>query len=65
MKIGKHKLKFYLSSGQIVEIKCQKFTIDKLTGTKGNRQLKIEKPNKVWTIDIDEVHAVTSEWCLF
>jgi hypothetical protein len=65
MKIGKCKVVFILSNGQTLTVKCKKFEISKLTGSKGKRELTIEKADRVWTVDLDEVVGVTARWCLF
>ena len=65
MKIGKLKLVFFLSSGQKVIIKCKKFNITKLSNSKGNRELTIVDADRDWSIDLNEVVAVTAKWCLF
>lgn len=65
MKIGKLKVVFILSNGQKMTVKCKKFEMTKLTGSKGRREVIIEKPDRVWSIDIEEIVGVTAKWCLF
>lgn len=65
MEIGKFKVMFMLSNGQKLVLKCKKFNITKLTATKGKRELSIEKPDKIYSIDLDEIVAVTAKWVLF
>jgi len=64
MKIGKLKVVFILSNGQKMTVKCKHFTMSKLSGSKNNRELKIEGADRVWSIDIDQVVGVTAKWCL-
>lgn len=64
-KIGKLKVIFVLENGQKIVIKCKKFTMSKLSSTKGNRTLSIEDADRTWSIDLDQVVAVTARWCLF
>ena len=65
MKIGKIKVVFILSNGQTLTVKCKNFKMTKLTGSKGKRELNIEKADRVWSVDLDEVVGVTAKWCLF
>ena len=65
MKIGKLKVVFILSNGQTLTVKCKKFKMSKLSGSKGNRELTIEKADRIWSVDLDEVVGVTAKWCLF
>ena len=65
MKTGKLKVVFILSNGQTLTVKCKKFEITKLSGPKGRRELTIEKADRVWSVDLDEVVGVTARWCLF
>jgi len=65
MKIGKLKVVFFLSSGQKLVLKCKKFEMTKLSGSKGRRTVTIEKADRVWSLDLDEVVGVTAKWCLF
>ena len=65
MKIGKLKVVFILSNGQTLTVKCKKFEMSKLSGSKGNRELTIEKADRIWSVDLDEVVGVTAKWCLF
>jgi hypothetical protein len=65
MEIGRIKLKIFLSSGQIITIKCKEFKASKLTNTKGNRELEIIESNVLWAIDLDEVVAYTAKKVLF
>ncbi len=65
MKIGKLKVVFILSNGQTMIVKCKKFSITKLSSSKGKRELSIEGADRIWSIDLDEVVGVTAKWCLF
>ena len=65
MKIGKLKVVFILSNGQKLTVKCKKFNMTKLTASKGNRELSIDGADRIWSVDIDKVVAVTARWCLF
>lgn len=65
MKIGKLKVVFILSNGQTMTVKCKNFTITRLTHSKGKRELTIEKADRIWYIDLDEIVGVTAKWCLF
>lgn len=65
MKIGKVKVTITLSSGATVVIKCKEFDITKLTGTKGNREMNVVEADQVFTVDINEIVAVTTKRCLF
>jgi len=61
----KIKVTFFMSGGNKVVIKCEKFNMTKLTSTKGSRKLDIIGATTTWAIDIDEVIAVTAKECLF
>ncbi|MEO7048905.1 MAG: hypothetical protein ABI091_26620 [Ferruginibacter sp.] len=63
-KIGKIKVVFILSNGQKMVVKCKKFSITKLTGTIGKRELSIENTDRLWSIDLDLVVGVTAKWVL-
>lgn len=65
MKFGKLKLVLLFSNGQKLTIKCKSYSITKLTGTKGERELRIEGADRNWSVDLDEIVALTSRWCLF
>lgn len=65
MKTRKLKVVFYLSNGQTVVIKCKDFEMTKLSGTKGKRELTIEKADRYISIDLNEVVAFTAKRCLF
>ena len=65
MKIGKLKVVFILSNGQTMTVKCKKFSITRLSNSKGRRELQIDSPDRIWSIDLDEVVGVTAKWCLF
>ncbi|MFA5432718.1 MAG: hypothetical protein WC319_07595 [Candidatus Paceibacterota bacterium] len=65
MSIFKLKLRILMDNGQTVIIKCKSFEATKLTGTVGSRSLDIKKPDRVWTIDISKVCAITAKNCLF
>jgi hypothetical protein len=65
MKIGKLKVVFILSNGQTMIVKCKKFNLTKLSGSKGKRELSIEGADRIWSVDLDEVVGVTAKWCLF
>lgn len=66
MKIGKLKVVFILSNGQTLTLKCKKFEMTKLTGSKGGgRELTIEGADRYWSVDLTEVVGVTARWCLF
>jgi hypothetical protein len=65
LKIGKLKVIFFMSSGQNVIIKCESFEITKLSSSKGNRELTIEGADRKWSIDVEEIVAVTSKRCWF
>lgn len=65
MEIGKIKVTFYLSSGQKMVVKCKKFDMTKLSGTKGNRKIDIKGADMAWTIDVDEIVGTTAKWVLF
>lgn len=64
-KIGKAKLSFYLSSGQIFVIKCKGYELTKLSGSKGHRELNINGSDRKWSIDLDQVIAFSQKWVLF
>ena len=55
------KLRIFLSSGQTVVIKCKSFEIDRLSGSKGKRELTIKGQDRFWTIDLDEIVAFTAK----
>ena len=57
----KLKLRIFLSSGQTVIIKCKSFEIDKLTGSKGKRELSIKSADREWTVDLNEIIAITAK----
>ena len=61
----KLKLRIFLSSGQTVIIKCKSFEIDKLTGSKGKRELRIKSADREWTVDLNEIIAFTAKRVLF
>ena len=65
MKIGKLKVVFILSNGQKLTVKCKKFSITKLSSSKGKRELLIEGADRIWSVDLDEVVGVTARRCLF
>lgn len=65
MRIGKLKVVFILSNGQKLTVKCKKFEITKLSGSKGKRELSIVGADRIWSIDLNEVVGVTAKWCLF
>lgn len=60
----KIKATFILKNGQKVIIKCKGFEITKLSN-KENRSLSIDKADRIWSIDIDEIVAVTAKKVLF
>jgi hypothetical protein len=65
MKIGKLKVVFILSNGQTMVVKCKKFSITKLSGSKGKREVSIEGADRFWSVDLEEVVGVTAKRCLF
>jgi len=65
MKIGKLKVKFVMSTGNVVVVKCKKINMTKLSGSKGSRECEITAADRLWSIDLDHVVAVTAKWCLF
>lgn len=62
---GKTKVKFYMKSGNVITIKFDSFEITKLTGTKENRRMEYKNPSVPFTLDIDEIEAVTLKKVLF
>jgi|688.fasta_scaffold00011_106 hypothetical protein len=64
MEIGKLKVVFILSNGQTLTIKCKKFSMTKLSGTKGEREISVEGADRIWSVDLDEVVGITARWCL-
>jgi len=61
----KLKLRIFLSSGQTVIIKCKSYEIDRLSVSKGNRELAIKGNDREWTIDLNEIVAFTAKRVLF
>lgn len=55
------KVKIFLSSGQVVTIYCREFSTSKLSNSKGNREISFTDTDRNWTIDVDQVNAITSE----
>tara|TARA_R110000822_G_scaffold151815_1_gene290970 strand:+ start:458 stop:643 length:186 start_codon:yes stop_codon:yes gene_type:complete len=54
----KIKVTFYLKSGNVFSLKFKKFEISKLSGSQGKRKMTYEEPEKVFTIDINEIECV-------
>lgn len=65
MKIGKIKVTFVFSGGGTASIKCKKWTVTKLTGSKGHRELTLTGADRNWSLDINDVVAITDKWVLF
>ena len=61
----KLKLRIFLSSSQIVIIKCKSFEVDKLTNSKGKRELTITGADRAWSVDINEIVAITAKRVIF
>ena len=55
------KVIFILENGSEFELKCTKFDMTKLTSSKGKRELTIEGADRLWSIDIDKVVAVSAK----
>ena len=55
------KVIFILENGSKFELKCKKFDMTKLTSSQGKRELTIEGADRLWSIDIDKVVAVSAK----
>jgi hypothetical protein len=50
-------LNIYMKSGNVIEIKCDKFECSRLSGD-GAKSLTIDGADCTWSIDIGEVEAI-------
>ena len=62
----KNKVVFTLEGGSKFELKCDSFDMTKLSGTIGKRELTIKGADRVWSVDLDKVIAVSAKrvFCL-
>lgn len=59
------KVVFILKNGQKFIVKCKSFSMSKLSQNKDNRTLRIDKADRIWSVDLDEIVAVSAKRCLF
>lgn len=62
-KLGVFKLRLdiYLASGQTLTMYCRSYESTKLSGSKGNREISIKGCKHSWTIDVDQIVAITAK----
>ncbi len=53
----KIKVTFYMKSGSVFSLKFDKFSIGKLSATKGERHMEYSGEEKAFTIDLDELEC--------
>ncbi len=54
-----------MKSGNLITMKFDTFSIDKLSGTVGNREMTWKNPSNIFTIDINEIECVIIKKVLF
>jgi len=60
----KLKLRIVFKGGGSMIVKCKSFTMDRLTNSKSDdrsRELSITDPDRVWTVDVDEIVGFTAK----
>lgn len=61
----KTKVTFILKNGQRFIVKCKSFKMTKLSGSVGDRSVTIEKADRLWSVDLSEIVAVSAKKCIF
>ena len=58
---GKIKVTFYMKSGNVFSLKFREFSITRLSGSRGERNMEYEGCETTFTVDVDQIEAVVVE----